>query len=106
MPASSGQNHSREVTEEDYDWFLDTILKGKFPGSSQSMKKRGGGVIVHTGSMWALQAIGATPSSAYSAANAGVNSLVHNLALELPPTISGLMLSCLLSSRLPSTQRF
>jgi NAD(P)-dependent dehydrogenase (short-subunit alcohol dehydrogenase family) len=47
------------------------------------MKKRGGGSIVHTGSMWALQAIGATPSAAYSAANAGVHSLVHNLALEL-----------------------
>jgi NAD(P)-dependent dehydrogenase (short-subunit alcohol dehydrogenase family) len=45
-------------------------------------KKRGGGAIVHMGSMWALQAIGATPSSAYSAANAGVHSLVHNLALE------------------------
>jgi NAD(P)-dependent dehydrogenase (short-subunit alcohol dehydrogenase family) len=37
----------------------------------------------HTGSIWALQAIGATPSSAYSAANAGVHALVHNLALEL-----------------------
>lgn len=37
---------------------------------------------MHMGSMWALQAIGATPSSAYSAANAGVHSLVHNLALE------------------------
>lgn len=47
------------------------------------MKKRGGGAIVHTGSIWALQAIGATPSSAYSAANAGVHALVHNLALEL-----------------------
>jgi len=47
------------------------------------MKKRGGGAIVHTWSIWALQAIGATPSSAYSAANAGVHALVHNLALEL-----------------------
>jgi NAD(P)-dependent dehydrogenase (short-subunit alcohol dehydrogenase family) len=75
-----------EVTEEDYDWFLDTILKGKFftaQAAAKAMKKRGGGAIVHTGSMWALQAIGATPSSAYSAANAGVHALVHNLALEL-----------------------
>jgi NAD(P)-dependent dehydrogenase (short-subunit alcohol dehydrogenase family) len=47
------------------------------------MKKRGGGAIVHTGAIWALQAIGATPSSAYSAANAGVHALVHNLALQL-----------------------
>src|SRR6185503_14278025 len=75
-----------EITEEDYDWFLDTILKGKFfvaRAAAKAMKKRGGGVIVQTGSMWALQAIGATPSSAYSAANAGVHALVHNLALEL-----------------------
>jgi NAD(P)-dependent dehydrogenase (short-subunit alcohol dehydrogenase family) len=75
-----------EVTEEEYDWFLDTILKGKFflaQAAAKSMKKRGGGAIVHTGAMWGLQAIGATPSSAYSAANAGVHALVHNLALEL-----------------------
>jgi NAD(P)-dependent dehydrogenase (short-subunit alcohol dehydrogenase family) len=75
-----------EITEEEYDWFLDTILKGKFflaQAAAKAMKKRGGGAIVHTGSMWALQAIGATPSSAYSAANAGVHALVHNLALEL-----------------------
>jgi NAD(P)-dependent dehydrogenase (short-subunit alcohol dehydrogenase family) len=51
--------------------------------AAKAMKKRGGGAIVHTGSIWALQAIGATPSSAYSAANAGVHALVHNLALEL-----------------------
>ncbi len=75
-----------EVTEEEYDWLLDTILKGKFflaQAAAKAMKKRGGGAIVHTGAMWALQAIGATPSSAYSAANAGVHALVHNLALEL-----------------------
>ena len=75
-----------EVTEEQYDWFLDTILKGKFfmaQAAARSMKKRGGGVIVNTGSMWALQAVGATPSSAYSAANAGVHALARNLAIEL-----------------------
>jgi len=75
-----------EVTEEQYDWFLDTILKGKFfmaQAAAKAMKKRGGGVIVNTGSMWALQAVGATPSSAYSAANAGVHALARNLALEL-----------------------
>ena len=75
-----------EISEEEYDWFSDTILKGKFftaQAAAASMKARGGGVIVHTGSMWALQAIAATPSSAYSAANAGVHQLVKNLALEL-----------------------
>ena len=66
-----------DLTEEDYDWFLDVILKGKFfvaQAAAKAMKKRGGGAIVHTGAIWALQAIGATPSSAYSAANAGVPS--------------------------------
>jgi NAD(P)-dependent dehydrogenase (short-subunit alcohol dehydrogenase family) len=75
-----------EISEDEYDWFLDTILKGKFfvaQAAAKAMKKRGGGAIVHTGSIWALQAIGATPSSAYSAATAGVHALVHNLALEL-----------------------
>ena len=51
--------------------------------AARAMKLRGGGAIVHTGSMWALQAVGATPSAAYSAANAGVHQLVKNLALEL-----------------------
>ena len=75
-----------EITEEDYDHFLDIILKGKFfmaQAAAKAMQKRGGGAIVHTGSMWALQAVGATPSSAYSAANAGVHQLVKNLAIEL-----------------------
>jgi NAD(P)-dependent dehydrogenase (short-subunit alcohol dehydrogenase family) len=50
------------------------------------MKSGGqGGAIVQTGSMWALQAIGATPSSAYSAAKAGVHALTKNLAIELAP---------------------
>lgn len=77
-----------ELDESDYDWFLDTILKGKFfaaQAAAKAMKKRGGGVIVHTGSLWALQAVGATPSAAYSAANAGVHAMVRNLAIELAP---------------------
>lgn len=75
-----------EQTEAEYDNFLNTILKGKFfmaQAAAKSMQKRGGGAIVHTGSMWGIQAIGATPSAAYSAANAGVHQLVKNLALEL-----------------------
>ena len=75
-----------ELTEPEYDWFLDTILKGKFfmaQAAARAMQQRGGGVIVQTGSLWALQAIGATPSSAYSAANAGVHALTRNLAIEL-----------------------
>jgi len=76
-----------EVTEQEYDRFLDNILKGTFftaQAAAKAMKGAGhGGAIVQTGSMWALQAIGATPSSAYSAAKAGVHALVKNLAIEL-----------------------
>lgn len=76
-----------DLTERDYDWYLDTILKGKFftaQAAAKAMKDRGG-AIVQTGSMWAIQAIGATPSAAYSAANAGVHAMVRNLAIELAP---------------------
>lgn len=77
-----------EITEAEYDAFLGIILKGKFfmaQAAAKAMQRRGGGSIVHTGSMWALMAVGATPSSAYSAANAGVHALVRNLAIELAP---------------------
>jgi len=73
-------------TEADFDRYLTTILKGKFfmaQAAVRAMQKRGGGTIVQTGSMWAERAIGATPSSAYSAANAGVHAMVRNLAVEL-----------------------
>src|ERR1700730_15065599 len=76
-----------EINEVEYDHFLAIILKGKFfaaQAAAKAMKASGrGGAIVQTGSMWALQAIGATPSAAYSAANAGVHALVKNLAIEL-----------------------
>jgi NAD(P)-dependent dehydrogenase (short-subunit alcohol dehydrogenase family) len=78
-----------DVTEAEYDRFLNIILKGKFfiaQAAAKAMKAAGhGGAIVQTGSMWGLQAIGATPSSAYSAANGGVHALVKNLAIELAP---------------------
>jgi NAD(P)-dependent dehydrogenase (short-subunit alcohol dehydrogenase family) len=44
-----------------------------------------GGSIVTIGSMWAHQAIGATPSSAYSLGKGGLHALTRNLALELAP---------------------
>jgi NAD(P)-dependent dehydrogenase (short-subunit alcohol dehydrogenase family) len=78
-----------DLDEAEYDSFVDTILKGKFfmaQAAARAMLRRGGGAIVQTGSLWALQAIGATPSSAYSAANAGVHALTRNLAIELAPS--------------------
>ena len=50
---------------------------------AQNMIKHGGGSIVHIGSMWAKQAIKATPSSAYSMAKAGLHSLTQHMAMEL-----------------------
>lgn len=43
------------------------------------------GAFVNIGSMWARQAIAATPSSAYSMAKAGLHSLTQHLAMELAP---------------------
>lgn len=78
-----------DLDEGEYDWFLDTILKGKFfaaQAAARAMREGArGGAIVQTGSMWAIQAVGATPSAAYSAANAGVHAMVRNLAIELAP---------------------
>jgi NAD(P)-dependent dehydrogenase (short-subunit alcohol dehydrogenase family) len=47
------------------------------------MAENGGGSIVHIGSMWAQQAIKATPSSAYSMAKAGLHALTQHMAMEL-----------------------
>jgi NAD(P)-dependent dehydrogenase (short-subunit alcohol dehydrogenase family) len=41
------------------------------------------GAIVNVGSMWAQQAVAATPSSAYSMAKAGLHALTKHLAMEL-----------------------
>ncbi|MFG2375320.1 SDR family NAD(P)-dependent oxidoreductase [Streptomyces sp. NPDC048504] len=41
------------------------------------------GAVVNVGSMWAHQAVAATPSSAYSMAKAGLHSLTQHLAMEL-----------------------
>lgn len=74
-----------EHTEADYNSYVSIILGGTFYASQAvipEMQKRGAGVIINIGSMWATQAIGATPSSAYSAAKAGVHALTHNLAIE------------------------
>ena len=70
---------------EDLDHYLEVILKGTFFASQAAipqMKRRGRGAIVNIGSMWADHAVGATPSSAYSAAKAGVHALTRNLAIE------------------------
>ncbi|MEM7479671.1 MAG: SDR family oxidoreductase [Acidobacteriota bacterium] len=49
----------------------------------RNMVANGGGAIVNVGSMWAQQAVAATPSSAYSMAKAGLHALTQHLAMEL-----------------------
>lgn len=75
-----------EHTEEDYDRYLN-LNKGTFfitQHAARNMVTRGrGGAIVNIGSMWAKQAVQATPSSAYSMAKAGLHSLTQHLAMEL-----------------------
>jgi NAD(P)-dependent dehydrogenase (short-subunit alcohol dehydrogenase family) len=53
-----------------------TVVGGMITGGN-------GGSIVNIGSMWAHQAIGVTPSTAYSMQKAGLHALTHNLAIEL-----------------------
>jgi NAD(P)-dependent dehydrogenase (short-subunit alcohol dehydrogenase family) len=55
-----------------------TVVRGMVAGGH-------GGSIVNIGSIWAQQAIGATPSSAYSLAKGGLHALTRDLALELAP---------------------
>ncbi len=72
-------------TVEDYDSYLD-LNRGFFfitQAVSKKMKETNGGAIVNVGSMWAKQAVKATPSSAYSMQKAGLHSLTQHLAMEL-----------------------
>ena len=74
-----------DESEEGFESYVDIILKGTFflsQAAIPEIKKRGGGAIVNVGSMWATQAVEATPSSAYSAAKGGVHTLTRNLAIE------------------------
>ncbi|MEM6796189.1 MAG: SDR family oxidoreductase [Acidobacteriota bacterium] len=74
-----------EHTEADYDRYHD-LNKATFfvtQAVARNMKAHGGGAIVNIGSMWAKQAIKATPSSAYSMAKAGLHAMTQHLAMEL-----------------------
>jgi NAD(P)-dependent dehydrogenase (short-subunit alcohol dehydrogenase family) len=70
---------------QDYDKYmaLNRSLYFITQAAAKNMKKHGGGSIVNVGSMWAHQAIKATPSSAYSMAKAGLHTLTQHLAMEL-----------------------
>lgn len=75
-----------EHTQDDYDLYHD-LNRGTFfltQAVARAMAAHGkGGAIVNIGSMWAKQAVQATPSSAYSMAKAGLHALTQHLAMEL-----------------------
>ncbi|KIC37810.1 SDR family NAD(P)-dependent oxidoreductase [Leisingera sp. ANG-M7] len=70
---------------EDYDRYMGLNRAAFFltQAVAANMAGYGGGSIVNIGSMWAKQAIKATPSSAYSMAKAGLHALTQHLAMEL-----------------------
>lgn len=74
-----------EHSHEDYDLQMDMNKAFFFitQAVAKNMKQHGGGSILNIGSMWAHQAVKATPSSAYSMQKAGLHSLTQHLAMEL-----------------------
>lgn len=72
-------------TPDDYDKYLSLNRSTFFltQAAARNMKTHGSGAIVNIGSMWARQAVKATPSSAYSMAKAGLHALTQHLAMEL-----------------------
>jgi NAD(P)-dependent dehydrogenase (short-subunit alcohol dehydrogenase family) len=74
-----------EHEQADYDRYHDLNRATFFltQAVARNMARHEGGAIVNIGSMWARQAIKATPSSAYSMAKAGLHSLTQHLAMEL-----------------------
>ena len=74
-----------EHSAEDYDRYH-ALNRATFfitQAVARAMARRGSGAIVNVGSMWAHQAVKATPSSAYSMAKAGLHALTQHLAMEL-----------------------
>lgn len=77
-----------EHQEADYDQYMQLnkatfFITQKVAENLVAMGRPG--AIVSIGSMWARQAIAATPSSAYSMAKAGLHALTQHLAMELAP---------------------
>lgn len=74
-----------EHTPEDYSQYMDLNYAAFFISQAiaANMVEHHGGSMVHIGSMWAKQAIKATPSSAYSMAKAGIHALTQHMAMEL-----------------------
>src|SRR3954462_5311468 len=98
-----------EQTEEHLEEALGSILRPTYwvsQAAALAMRERGGGTIVNVGSMWALDAIATTPTSAYSAAQAGRHALTKNLAIELAPESIRINTVALAFVETPAYERF
>lgn len=76
-----------EVTHRELDDYFN-LMRGYFilsQGVIPEMRKRGSGAIISIGSIWAMQGIGATPSTAPSMAKGGIHSFTRALAIEVAP---------------------
>jgi NAD(P)-dependent dehydrogenase (short-subunit alcohol dehydrogenase family) len=98
-----------DQTEDHFEEALGSILRPTYWVSQAvvgSMRERGGGAIVNVGSMWAVDAIATTPTSAYSAAQAGRHMLTKNLAIELAADQIRINTVALAFVETPSYERF
>jgi len=98
-----------EQTEEHFEEALGSILRPTYwvsQAAAAAMKEQGGGAIVNVGSMWAVDAIATTPTSAYSAAQAGRHALTKNLAIELAPENIRINTVALAFVETPAYERF
>ncbi|HSE20268.1 MAG TPA: SDR family oxidoreductase [Pyrinomonadaceae bacterium] len=74
-----------DVTHKELDDYFN-LMRGYFALTQSvvpEMRKREKGAIISVGSIWALQGIGATPSTAPSMAKGGIHSFTRALAIEL-----------------------
>ena len=85
MPASSSPSRCCEHTEEDWDYVVDTNLKGAWlmarEFAQHLVERQRPGRIVNIASVLGVRTIGRVPS--YTAAKAGLIHLTHVLAMEL-----------------------
>lgn len=84
--AVTGWTSLFEITEEKWDWVIDTNLKGTFFCSLEAariMKEHGGGSIVNVSTNCA--ALGVRHLVAYATSKAGIHGMTKQLAVELAP---------------------
>jgi 3-oxoacyl-[acyl-carrier protein] reductase len=77
-----------DITESEWDWMLDTNLKGMFlvgQAVAKEMARTGGGAIVNTSSMDGIVAEEFPGVAHYVASKGGVSLLTRQMAIELAP---------------------